>query len=91
VLSFAQWPVLRGKAKRAGLWIPASMLAWALGMPLIFWGIDLVFKRSQVWQSVLLMAGTLFLAGAIVGVLEGGFLVKMAEVVPRPSMAEASD
>jgi hypothetical protein len=37
VLSFAQWLVLRGKAKRAGWWIPANMLAWALGMPLIFW------------------------------------------------------
>jgi hypothetical protein len=91
VLSFAQWLALRGKARRSGLWIPANMLAWALGMPLIFWGIDLAFKMSQVWQSVLLMAGILFLAGAIVGVIEGGFLVKMAEEVPLPSMADASD
>ena len=38
VLSFAQWQVLRGKVHRAGLWIPANMLAWLFGMPVIFWG-----------------------------------------------------
>jgi hypothetical protein len=79
VLSFAQWLILRGKVKRAGLWIPANMLAWALGMPLIFWGIDLAFKMSEVWQSVLLMTGVLLLAGAVVGAIEGAFLVRMAK------------
>jgi hypothetical protein len=79
VLSFAQWLVLRGKVKRAGLWIPANMLAWTFGMPVIFWGIDLAFKMTAVWQSVVLMAGVLFLAGAIVGAIEGWFLVKMTE------------
>jgi hypothetical protein len=78
VLSFAQWLVLHGKVKRAGLWIPANMLAWTFGMPLIFWGIDMAFKMSAVWQSVLLMAGTLFVAGAIVGGIHGLFLVRLA-------------
>jgi hypothetical protein len=77
VLSFAQWLVLRGKVKRARLWIPANMLAWTFGMPLIFWGIDQVFKMSQVWQSVLLMAGVLFVTGAVVGAIEGAFLIRM--------------
>jgi magnesium-transporting ATPase (P-type) len=79
MLSFAQWLVLRGKAKRAGLWIPANMLAWAFGMPLIFWGIDQAFKMSEVWQSVLLMAGILLITGAVVGAIEGLFLVRMAD------------
>ena len=79
VLSFAQWLVLRGKVKRAGLWIPANMLAWTFGMPVIFWGIDLAFKMPEIWQSVLVMAGILFLAGAIVGAIEGWFLVRMTE------------
>jgi magnesium-transporting ATPase (P-type) len=79
MLSFAQWLVLRGKVRRAGLWIPANMLAWTFGMPVIFWGIDQAFKLSEVWQSVLLMAGILFLAGAIVGAIEGWFLVRMAD------------
>ena len=79
VLSFAQWLAMRGKVKRAGLWIPANMLAWTFGMPVIFWGINMVFKMFAVWQSVLLMAGTLFVAGAIVGGIHGLFLVRLAE------------
>jgi hypothetical protein len=79
VLSFAQWLAMRGKVQRAGLWIPANMLAWTFGMPVIFWGIDMAFKMSPVWQSVLLMAGTLFVAGAIVGGIHGLFLVRLAE------------
>jgi magnesium-transporting ATPase (P-type) len=79
VLSFAQWLVMRGKVKRAGLWIPANMLAWAFGMPIIFWGIDMAFKMPAIWQSVLLMAGTLFVAGAVVGGIHGLFLVRLAE------------
>ncbi len=79
VLSFAQWLVMRGKVRQAGIWIPANMLAWTFGMPVIFWGIDMAFKMSAIWQSVLLMAGTLFVAGAIVGGIHGLFLVRLAE------------
>ena len=79
VLSFAQWLAMRGKVRRAGLWIPANMLAWFFGMPVIFWGIDLAFKMSALWQSVLLMAGTLLLAGMVVGAIHGRFLVSLAK------------
>ena len=79
VLSFAQWLAMRGKVKRAGLWIPANMLAWLFGMPIIFWGIDLAFKMSALWQSILFMAGIVLLAGAIVGGIHGTFLVRLAE------------
>jgi hypothetical protein len=77
VLSFAQWLVLRHKVERAGLWIPANMLAWTFGMPTIFWGMDLAFKMAAVWQSVLVIAGALFAAGAIVGAIHGRFLVAL--------------
>lgn len=79
VLSFAQWLVMRGKVNRAGLWIPANMLAWTFGMPVIFWGIDMAFKMTALWQSVVLMAGTLFVAGAMVGAIHGLFLVRLAD------------
>jgi hypothetical protein len=79
VLSFAQWLVLRGKARRAGLWIPANMLAWACGMPVIFWGMDLAFKQAAPWLSVLVIAGAILLAGAVVGAIHGRFLVLIAE------------
>jgi hypothetical protein len=79
VLSFAQWLAIRGEVRGAGVWIPANMLAWAFGMPIIFWGIDLAFKMPAVWQSVLWMTGVLFLSGAVVGAIHGWFLVKLAD------------
>jgi len=80
VLSFAQWLAMRGKIRRAGLWVPANMLAWFFGMPIIFWGIDLAFKMAEIWQSMLLMAGILLLAGAVVGAIHGKFLASLARV-----------
>lgn len=79
VLSFAQWLAMRGKIKRAERWIPANMLAWFFGMPIIFWGIDLAFKMPTLWQSLLLMVAILSLAGAIVGAIHGRVLVSLAE------------
>lgn len=79
VLSFAQWLELRRVVKRAGIWMPANMLAWAFGMPVIFWGVDMAFKMDTIWQSVLVMAGSLFVAGAVVGAVHGAFLVRLAE------------
>jgi hypothetical protein len=79
VLSFAQWLVLRKKTHPAGIWIPANMLAWTFGMPVIFWGIDMAFKMSALWQSVLLMAVTLFVAGAVVGGIHGLFLIRLTD------------
>ena len=77
VLSFAQWLAMRGKARRAGLWIPANMLAWACGMPVIFWGMDLAFKQSAAWQSVLVVGGAILAAGLVVGAIHGRFLMHM--------------
>ena len=79
VLSFAQWLELRREVEGAGIWIPANMLAWAFGMPVIFWGVDMAFKMAALWQSVLVMAGSLLVAGAVVGAIHGAFLVRLAE------------
>ncbi len=79
VLSFAQWRVLRKATSRAGGWIPANMLAWLAGMPLIFWGIDAAEKGLAPWLAILLLAGVLLLAGAVVGAIHGAFLVRMTE------------
>ena len=78
VLSFAQWLALRKSVKRSGLWIPANMLAWAFGMPVIFFGMDLAFKMTAVWQSVLVVAAALLVAGLVVGAIHGTFLVALA-------------
>jgi hypothetical protein len=78
VLSFAQWLAMRGKVEGAGRWIPANMLAWLAGMPIIFWGIDAAQKGQPLLQALLLLAGVLFLTGAVVGAIHGAFLARLA-------------
>ena len=82
VLSLAQWWVLRRHARRGWLWVPANMLAWAVGMPIIFWSIDLAFKMAAPWQSVLVIIGGLLVMGAAVGAIEGRFLMTMVPEGP---------
>ena len=78
VLSFAQWLAMRNKVERAGWWIPANMLAWLVGMPIIFWGIDAAQKGQPLLQAALLLAGVLFLTGAVIGAIHGVFLISLA-------------
>lgn len=78
VLSFLQWRVLRKHVARAGIWIPANMLAWALGMPVIFEAMDLAFRMPELWQSVTIVAGGLLIAGGVVGLVHGRALVSLA-------------
>ncbi len=78
VLSFAQWRALRSRVPRAGWWVPANMLAWAAGMPVIFWGIDAAQKVDSLAQMILLLAGFLLLSGAVVGGIHGAVLVRLA-------------
>ncbi len=78
VLAWAQWLVLRRAVRSARTWIPANMLAWLLGMPVIFWGIDTAQKGQPVGQSILVIAITLLAAGALVGAVHGAFLVRIA-------------
>ena len=88
VLSFAQWLVLRKSAPRAGWWIPANMLAWLVGMPIIFWGIDAAQKGQSLAQTALLLAGCLLLTGAVVSGIHGVALVKLASPAgPRAEIA----
>lgn len=79
LLSFAQWRVLRRSVPGAGIWIPANMLAWAVGMPLIFWGMDVFFRFDPLSRGVPLLAGVLLLVGAAVGALHGAALVRLAK------------
>lgn len=81
VLSFAQWLELRRQTEGAGIWIPANMLAWTFGMPVIFWGVDMAFKMTAIWQSVAVMAVSLLVAGAVVGAVHGAFLVRLVKEV----------
>lgn len=75
VLGFAQWLVLRGHVRRAGLWMPANALAWAFGMVVVFVGADLIFAGGFVPVDLLLLVPTLAVAGAGAGAIHGLALV----------------
>jgi hypothetical protein len=79
VLSFAQWLTMRHKISHASLWIPANMLAWMVGMTIIFWGIDTSQKLSGLAWMVLFLAGVLLLTGLVVGAIHGAFLVRLSD------------
>ncbi len=83
VLSFAQFLALRGHVAHAGRWIPANMLAWAVGMPVVFWAMDLAFKLSSTAAAVAVVALALLAMGAIVGAIHGAFLVGMVDAARR--------
>ncbi|MCU0486940.1 MAG: hypothetical protein MUC85_12620 [Anaerolineales bacterium] len=81
VLSFAQWLAMRGVVNGSKIWIPANMLAWAVGMPLIFLGIDIANRGQPLWQTLAIMAMVLLVTGAVVGAMHGAFLVRLARGV----------
>jgi hypothetical protein len=90
ILSFAQYFALRGRVAYAGRWIPANMLAWAVGMPIVFWAIDLAFKLPALWQAVALMSTALLLMGAVVGAIHGAFLVRMVAATARTELIKTA-
>ncbi len=81
VLGYPQYRVLRRAVQGAWLWIPANCLAWALGMPVIFAMVDrayAAYAAGSIAGAVVVLAGTLALAGAVVGAVHGLALVKLA-------------
>jgi hypothetical protein len=81
VLAWAQALALRRHVERALRWLPANMLAWAVGMPVVFLGMDVAFRDGGTLRTAGVVAVTLALTGAVVGVINGSFLTRM--VLPR--------
>ena len=75
ILAFPQWRVLRYAVKRSWVWLPANSLAWGLGMPLVFAGVDQAMAASSLWVAVALFALHLLLSGTLAGAVHGLALV----------------
>ncbi len=75
ILALPQWRVLRRHVSHAVWWLPANALAWAAGMPLIFMGVGITGQLGVGWRAGLFIAATLAVTGAVVGAIEGFFLV----------------
>lgn len=85
VLGFAQWLALRRFVARAALWMLANALAWAVGMVVIFAGIDPATSGGFGPGTVAILAATLFCAGAAVGAIHGLALVWLLRQSSRAS------
>lgn len=77
ILAAAQWWVLRKYISRSLLWLLANAIAWAVGMPLIFWLVGETIGSSQSIQSVGMLIVGIGFAGAVVGSIHGLFLVRL--------------
>lgn len=77
ILGVAQWRVLREAAPRAGRWLWANALAWAIGMPVIFAGMDLVPWEGAAAPRVAAIYLVCVAAGAAVGAVHGPVLARL--------------
>jgi hypothetical protein len=84
ILGMPQMLVLRRYAARAGLWVLANALAWAVGMPVVFLGAGAVPNETSAAVAITIVALTCFGAGILVGAVHGLFLIGL---LPAPVAA----
>jgi hypothetical protein len=65
-------------------WVPANMLAWAAGMPLVFLGMGTLPENPSPLRGVLTAFASAFGAGLVVGLVHGRFLLSL---LASPRMA----
>ncbi|NWF65652.1 MAG: hypothetical protein HXY38_15255 [Chloroflexi bacterium] len=82
VLAFPQWRALKHVVPGAALWLPANMVAWAAGMPVIFAAVDRAFQARSTIGAVTSLLLALLLTGAVVGAIHGVALIRL--VAGRP-------
>jgi hypothetical protein len=76
--------VLRRYAGRAGLWVLANALAWAVGMPVVFLGAGAVPHETSAAVAITIVGLTCLGAGILVGAVHGLFLIRL---LPAPAAA----
>jgi hypothetical protein len=79
VLGVPQWLALRRYVRHAGWWVPANMLAWMLGMVIIFLGATNIQQDSSSISVVFIIAASVLTAGAVVGAVHGLALVELVK------------
>lgn len=75
ILGVPQWRVLRRFVPRAGWWVLANGVAWAVGMPLVFLGVQAGAAGGSPWRAIAAGALSLLAAGAAVGAVHGAAMV----------------
>lgn len=84
-IGFAQYQILKHHLPHAGWWIPASALAWLLGLAVVFAGIALIPDDASAARIALLSG----LAGLGMGTMAAGVsgvaLVRLLRHTERPA------
>lgn len=90
VLAFFQWRCLRHAVPGGAIWwLPANALAWALGMPMIFLGMQAHALTGQPLLAVAAVAGSLLATGALVGAVHGRVLAARLPPAPQRVLVSA--
>jgi hypothetical protein len=80
VLGLLQYFILKAFSRRAVWWVEANALAWALGMLIIFAGIDLALRTTD-FTLVGLLILTFGLCGLAVATIQGLFLFFTCQIL----------
>jgi hypothetical protein len=84
LLGLAQWLVLRRRTSRAERWIRANAVAWAIGMPIVFTGMDLVPWSEGALLVIPAICSVCWVTGLVVGAIHGRQLVRLTrDATPR--------
>ncbi|MEZ5420571.1 MAG: hypothetical protein R2708_24955 [Vicinamibacterales bacterium] len=82
ILGAVQWRVLKTAVPHAGRWLWANALAWAVGMPVIFAGMDLVPWSGSAAARALALYLVCLVAGVAVGLVHGRVLLGLLREAP---------
>jgi hypothetical protein len=88
ILGAAQWIVLRRHVPRAGWWIPANAIAWAVGMALVFTGMGFIPDSGGATTGIIAaVIICVALAGIAVGAIHGLALIWLLRKRDRALLA----
>ncbi|MDD4858610.1 MAG: hypothetical protein PHR56_00160 [Dehalococcoidales bacterium] len=73
----AQWLELRKHTPDAIRWIPANLLAWMVGLAVIFAGAAIPGEETALFVTIIIGAVSGLLGGLSVGAVTGLFLIKL--------------
>lgn len=86
-LGVPQWLELKEYVEHAGYWVWANCAAWAVGMPVVFLGMQVVGTGTPMSAVVAVLAVSLLAGGAAVGAIHGVVLVRLLDAANEPRHA----
>jgi hypothetical protein len=83
ILGIPQWLALRHYVQKAGWWVLANAIAWAVGMTIVFIGIHTILRGDFHPAQLVIFLLFLLSAGGAVGAVHGFMLIWLIQS-PQP-------